>query len=116
MRSRPEPHFPYWRLTTQPSDNVSAAACGRGRRGRARDAPGKEETEERKDWERHRLTARGYNQAAPPYRIQAEDDGTLTLRIKAYRYREQRVPEAATRWEVISRHADLEEAARRRHR
>jgi hypothetical protein len=36
--------------------------------------------------------------------------------MRAYRYREQRVLEAVARWEVVSRHADLEEAELRRHR
>ena len=61
----------------------------------------------------HRLAARRFYRAAPPYRIQAEVSGTVTLRQKAYEYYPELEPEDATIWEVISTHGDLEEAERR---
>ena len=61
----------------------------------------------------HRLAARRFYRSAPPYCTQFEDDGSVTLRRKTYEYWEQREPEEATTWEIISRHDDLEEAERR---
>src|SRR4051794_26218717 len=72
--------------------------------------------EERKpvdpDWE-HRLAARRFYRAAPPYCIQPEDNGTVTLRRKEYEYFPEQQPEDATTWRVISTHEDMDEAERR---
>jgi hypothetical protein len=61
----------------------------------------------------HRLAARRFYRAAPPYCIQFETDGTVTLRQKSYEYWEQLEPEDATSWVMLSRHDSLEEAERR---
>lgn len=61
----------------------------------------------------HRLTARRFYREAPPYCILFENDGSVTLRQKAYEYWEDRDPEEATTWTVLSTHDDLEEAERR---
>lgn len=64
--------------------------------------------------ERERLAAaRRYFRAAPPYRIQFEEDGRVSLCRKRYSYWGDDDPAAATRWEVLSCHADREEAERR---
>jgi hypothetical protein len=63
--------------------------------------------------EAHRLAARRFYRTAPPYCVRFEDDGTVTLRRKTYEYWEDRKPEEATNWIVISTHADLDEAERR---
>ncbi|MDN3568725.1 hypothetical protein ACFQY5_35920 [Paeniroseomonas aquatica] len=61
----------------------------------------------------HRLEARRFYRAAPPYRIQFEINGTVSLCQKHYQYWEHLFPEGATEWLPISQHADLEEAERR---
>ena len=63
--------------------------------------------------ERHRLSARRLFDAAPLYRVQFEEDGTVSLRKKSYDYWPVRPPAAATRWRVLSTHRDLEDAERR---
>jgi hypothetical protein len=63
--------------------------------------------------ERHRLAARRFFDAAPLYRVQSEEDGTVSLRQKSYDYWPARPPAAATRWRVLSTHGDLEDAERR---
>ena len=63
--------------------------------------------------ERHRLAARRFFDAAPLYRVQSEEDGTVSLRQKSYDYWPARPPAAATRWRVLSTHRDLEDAERR---
>jgi hypothetical protein len=60
-----------------------------------------------------RLAARQYYRAAPPYCIRGEDNGSFTLRRKRYEYFEERAPEEATSYRVISSHDDMEEAERR---
>lgn len=61
----------------------------------------------------HRLAARRFYRAAPPYCVQFEVDGTVTLRQKAYEYWPELEPEDATSWQVISTHEDMDEAERR---
>jgi hypothetical protein len=61
----------------------------------------------------HRLAARRFYRAAPPYCVQFEVDGTVTLRQKAYEYWPELEPEDATTWTVLSTHENLEEAERR---
>jgi hypothetical protein len=63
--------------------------------------------------ERHRTAARRLFDAAPLYRVEFEEDGTVSLRRKGYEYWPERPPAAATRWGVVSRHPDLEQAERR---
>ena len=63
--------------------------------------------------ERHRTDARRFFEAAPLYRIQFEQDGTVSLCRKGYRYWPSRPPAAATEWCPISTHQDLEQAERR---
>ena len=63
--------------------------------------------------ERHRRAARAYFRAAPPYRIQPEEDGRFSLRRKRYLFRETGDPALCTTWSALSHHADLEEAERR---
>jgi hypothetical protein len=63
--------------------------------------------------ERHRLAARRLFDAAPLYRVQFDEDGTVSLRQKTYEYWPARPPSAATRWRVLSTHRDLEDAERR---
>ena len=63
--------------------------------------------------ERHRLAARRFFDAAPLYRVQFDEDGTVSLRKKSYDYWPARPPSAATRWRVLSTHRDLEDAERR---
>ena len=60
--------------------------------------------------ERHRLAARRFFEAAPLYRIEFEENGTVSLRKKRYDYWPNRPPAAATRWCVISTHRNLDEA------
>lgn len=60
-----------------------------------------------------RLAARRFYREAPPYCIRFEDNGAVTLRQKSYEYWENREPEKATTWIVISTHDDIEEAERR---
>jgi hypothetical protein len=61
---------------------------------------------------RHRA-ALAYFETVPPYCIRAEPDGTLSLRRKRFDFRGLADPLLATRWTVLSRHADLEAAERR---
>jgi hypothetical protein len=61
----------------------------------------------------HRLSARRFFRAAPPYCSQPEDEGTFTLRQKAYEYCPELEPEDATTYQVISGHDCLEEGERR---
>lgn len=61
----------------------------------------------------HRLTARRFYREAPPYCIRFEDNGAVTLRQKVYEYWENREPEEATTWTILSTHNDLDEAERR---
>jgi len=61
----------------------------------------------------HRLVARRFYRAAPPYCIQPEDHGTVTLRRKEYEYFPELEPEDATTYRVISTHECLDEAERR---
>ena len=63
--------------------------------------------------ERHRLDARRLFDAAPPYRVQFEENGTVSLCAKRYDYWPNRPPAAATRWRPISSHPDLEAAEQR---
>jgi hypothetical protein len=63
--------------------------------------------------ERHRTAARRFFEAAPLYRVEFEEDGTVSLRKKAYAYWPNLPPAAATRWNVLSIHPDLEQAERR---
>ena len=76
--------------------------------------PGNEpDSEACDDEEAQRLAARRFYLDAPPFRIDFELDGTVTLGMKHYEWCEGMSPEEATRWRPISRHADLEEAERR---
>lgn len=63
--------------------------------------------------ERHRAAARRFFEAAPLYRVDPEDNGTVSLRKKDYAYWPNRPAAAATRWNVLSTHPDLEGAERR---
>jgi hypothetical protein len=60
----------------------------------------------------HRLAARRFYPAAPPYCIRFEDNGMVTLRRKDHDYYEDREPELATIWTIISTHEDLDEVER----
>lgn len=60
-----------------------------------------------------RILARQFYRAAPPYCIQFENNGSVTLREKKYEYWENQEPEAATSWVTISTHDNMEEAERR---
>ncbi len=62
---------------------------------------------------RLRLAAREHFRLAPPYCIRFEADGRVSLRRKRYQFWGQPNPAAATQWEAISYHPDLEEAERR---
>ncbi|MGE4049097.1 MAG: hypothetical protein AB7F35_29920 [Acetobacteraceae bacterium] len=74
--------------------------------------PAKERLAEDADRE-HRLAARRFYRAAPPYCIQPEANGTVSLRQKTYEYYPEREPEEATSYVVISTHDCLDEAERR---
>lgn len=63
--------------------------------------------------ERHRAAARRFFDAAPLYRVDFEEDGTVSLRKKSYEFWPDRPPAACTRWRVLSSHPDLEGAERR---
>ncbi|GAA0579864.1 hypothetical protein GCM10009416_17850 [Craurococcus roseus] len=63
--------------------------------------------------ERHRAAARRFFDAAPLYRVDFEEDGTVSLRKKSYEFWPDRPPAACTRWRVLSTHPDLEGAERR---
>ena len=83
-------------------------------RGSAEEQGGADPEEDGDREERERLAAaRRYFRAAPPYRIQFEEDGRVSLCRKRYSYWGDDDPAAATRWEVLSCHADREEAERR---
>jgi hypothetical protein len=62
---------------------------------------------------RARLAARRHFRKAPPYRIRFEENGRVSLSRKHYSYWGDPDPAAATRWTVLSLHADWEEAERR---
>ena len=63
--------------------------------------------------ERHRAAARRFFEAAPLYRVDFEEDGTVSLRKKNYDYWPNRPPADATRWKRISIHQSLEQAEQR---
>lgn len=63
--------------------------------------------------ERHRAAARRFFEAAPLYRVEFEEDGTVSLRKKSYEFWPDRPPAACIRWRVVSKHPDLEHAERR---
>ena len=63
--------------------------------------------------ERHRAAARRFFEAPPLYRVDFEENGTVSLRKKGYAYWPDRPPAACTRWRVLSTHPDLEGAERR---
>jgi hypothetical protein len=63
--------------------------------------------------ERHRAAARRFFETAPLYRVDFEEDGTVSLRKKSYAYWPNRPPADATRWRILSTHPDLEQAERR---
>ncbi|HZF78023.1 MAG TPA: hypothetical protein VE033_19560 [Acetobacteraceae bacterium] len=77
--------------------------------------PAEAEAERRRAaWEALLAEARRFFEAAPPYRIQFEDDGMVSLRRKEFaasRLRDQAA--AATVWRILSAHPTLEEAERR---
>lgn len=68
--------------------------------------PAREREPVNEDWE-HRLAARRFYRAAPPYCIQPEGNGTVTLRIKEYQYFPELEPEDARTWRGISTHDDM---------
>ena len=63
--------------------------------------------------QQHVREARRFFEEAPLYRVEFEDDGTVSLRRKGYEYWPARPPAAATLWRVLSTHRDLEDAERR---
>ncbi len=63
--------------------------------------------------QRHLRAARDFFETAPPFRVQSEPDGTVSLRRKRYDYWPNRPPPDATRWERISIHQSLEQAEQR---
>src|SRR3954464_10844908 len=63
--------------------------------------------------ERHLREARRRFEVAPLYRIRGEEDGTVSLCKKGYRYWPNRSPAAATQWCILSKHPDWEAAERR---
>lgn len=63
--------------------------------------------------ERHLRAASEFFEAAPPYRVQFELDGTVSLCCKHYNYWPNRAPADATRWKRISIHQSLEQAEQR---
>jgi len=83
-------------------------------RAEAEDGDGADEQLRRAlEGERHRAAARRFFEAAPLYRVQFEEDGTVSLRKKGYSYWPDRPPAASTLWRVLSTHPDLEHAERR---
>lgn len=60
-----------------------------------------------------RQAARRHFLDAPPYRIDFETDGTVSLCVKRYEWRDDMQPEDATSWVPVSRHPTLDEAERR---
>lgn len=63
--------------------------------------------------ERHLRAASEFFEAAPPFRVQFELDGTVSLCRKHYDYWPNRPPADATRWKRISIHQSLEQAEQR---
>ena len=63
--------------------------------------------------EARRRAALAWFEAVPPYCIGAEPDGSHSLRRKRFEFRGEADPRLATRWTLLSRHPDLEEAERR---
>src|SRR3712207_2976666 len=73
-----------------------------------------DDRQESEDPERElRLAAKAYYRLAPPYCVRFEKDGRVSLRQKRYEFWEKPDPAAATHWDVISYHPDLEDAERR---
>lgn len=62
---------------------------------------------------RHAEEARRFFEAAPFYRTQYEDNGTVSVCRKAYNYWPTLHAEAATAWRVVSNHPNFEQAERR---
>jgi len=62
--------------------------------------------------EQARQAARAYFRSAPPYRIEFEQDGRVSLRRKRYSFWGDPDPARATAWDVLSHHPSLEEAER----
>lgn len=75
--------------------------------------PEAEEVGPRELYERRHRAALRYFEAVPPYCIRPEADGMLSLCRKRFHFTALPDPVTATRWTVISRHAELEEAERR---
>lgn len=63
--------------------------------------------------ERHRRDARRFFEEAPLFRVQFEENGTVTLCKKEYKYWPGRPCAASTAWRPVSSHPDLEGAERR---
>ena len=63
--------------------------------------------------ERHLRAASDFFASAPPFRVQFELDGTVSLCRKHYDYWPNRAPTDATRWKRISIHQSLEQAEQR---
>ncbi len=63
--------------------------------------------------ERHRAAARRFFETAPLYRVDFEEDGTVSLRKKSYEFWPDHPAASCTRWRVLSTHPDLEHAERR---
>lgn len=72
-----------------------------------------EEPSPREVHDRRHRAALDYFALVPPYCIRPEPDGTLSLCRKRFHFTGAPDPAAATRWTVLSRHAELEEAERR---
>jgi PAS domain-containing protein len=75
--------------------------------------PDEPRDEHARDQEQRIHAARRFFQAAPPYCIEFDLDGTVMLCEKFYEYWPEHEPEEATTWRLISRHQTLEEAERR---
>jgi hypothetical protein len=97
----------------QAAREAELARDGDERPAAQRAMPADEAQHEVCDEERLRRAARAYFRAAPPYRIQFEEDGRLSLRKKHYRYWGEADPAASTQWRVLSYHEDFEAAERR---
>jgi hypothetical protein len=67
----------------------------------------------REVFEREYRAARDYFEIVPPFCIRAEEDGSYTLHRKSFQFAAYGGAAAATCWELVSRHPDLEEAERR---
>lgn len=74
---------------------------------------GDDEPARRAARERHLRAADEFFAAAPPFRVQFELDGTVSLCRKHYDYWPNRPPADATRWKRISIHQSLEQAEQR---